>query len=168
MGSSGIDPQMFNFDAECMLVDNVTFTRRRGATIPVGWEAGWATEQVWKFGKGNISGFYLESNQDLLVIPSVACSLCWSSHSGCLRDCKLSQLFSTSVRRRGSLSTFHITMPKPKGQVRHIITRICYKELANVTLKMPHCCNNCKAYGNAISCFVLQLLTWGARNIGKW
>jgi len=83
MGSGGTVPQIFDFDATCMLVDNVTFTRRRGANIPVGW----AVEQVLKFGKGKISGLCQESNQDLLILPSVTCSLCWSRLSGFLRDC---------------------------------------------------------------------------------
>jgi hypothetical protein len=104
-------PQIFNLDSICMLADNVTFTRRRGANIPVGWDAGWAEEQVWKFGEGKISCFCQESNQDPLVVPSVACSLRLSRHSGRLRDCKLSQLFGTSRRRRGSPSTFNIITP---------------------------------------------------------
>jgi len=65
-----------------------------GGNLPIGLEAGWAAEQVWKSGKEKISGICQESNQDLLFVPFVACSLCWSRHSSFLRDCKLSQLFS--------------------------------------------------------------------------
>jgi len=91
MGNGGTVPQNFNLDAICMLVDNVTFTHRGGANILFGWEAAWTAKQIWKFGEGKISGLCQESNQVLLVVPSVACSLCWPRHSSCLRDCKLSQ-----------------------------------------------------------------------------